>query len=268
MIDLEKTSGMPIKLKDDYTLEFGSGVVQVGNSFVRTFEEMKPVLYDKKAEAPRNDMYHVYRGISFESDKDVIAQNHLEYDITIHPPVLIGNEEYNKTVGHYHANISGTSIAHPEMYEVLNGKALFLLQKMDADMKNLVTVLAIEASAGEKVIYPPNYGHIIVNIGDEPLVTANWLSTDYKPMYEPIKDKEGMALYVVKGKDGKPTFVKNENYADQPMMRKMDITDKIRTDFGIDTTEPMYTLAMKNLKLLEFLNKPAKYAVQLSALSS
>jgi glucose-6-phosphate isomerase len=129
-------------------------------------------------------------------------------------------------------------------------------------------VLAIEAEVGDKVIYPPNYGHIFVNIGSEVLVTANWISDGYKPLYEPIKEKHGMALYVVKGNDGNPTFVKNENYKDQPLMRKMSHSDRIRTDFGLEPNEPMYTTAMRNPKILDFLNHPQKYAIQLSALSS
>jgi glucose-6-phosphate isomerase, archaeal len=267
MIDLKQISGLPLSLTDDFHLQIGEGAKQAGPSIVRKFSEMQPVLFDRNAKSDRDDMYYVYRGICMSEDENKIAGLHLTYDVTVLPPLMLG-EEYNKTVGHYHANIEGTKIAHPEMYEVLNGKGLFLLQKMDADMKNVVTILAIEGKTGDKIIYPPNYGHIIVNTSDEPLVTANWLSTDYKPLYEPVKDRQGMAIYVIKGTDGAVTFVKNENYADQPLMRPINTTETIRNEFGIDTKEPMYTMGMRNPELLDFLNHPLKYAVQLSALSS
>ncbi|OGE73638.1 MAG: hypothetical protein A3I07_02875 [Candidatus Doudnabacteria bacterium RIFCSPLOWO2_02_FULL_42_9] len=267
MIDLTKVSGLPMEVTDDFQLNLKPGVVESGQKFVRKLSEMEPVLFDRKAKPEQEELYHVYRGISLESDKTLTAVNHIQYDVTIIPPIMLG-DEYNKTLGHYHQNIEGSTVAHPEIYEVLNGKALFLLQKMDPEMKNVITILAFEAGAGDKVIYPPNYGHIIVNIGAEVLVTANWISTDYKPLYEPIKEKEGMAIYVIRGKDGQPTFVKNENYENQPLMRKLTMNDKVRTDFGFDAQEPMYTAAIRNPKLLEFLNNPIKYAVQFSSLSS
>jgi glucose-6-phosphate isomerase len=268
MLDLEQVSGIPMEVTDDFHLKLKPGAVQTGTSIVRKFSEMVPVLLDPNTKPSRDEMYYVNRGISVETDKDSIAADRLQYDVTVIPPGFLG-DEYTKTLGHYHDNIPGSTMSHPELYEVLNGKALFLLQKVDSGTTNAVnTILAIEAGKGDKIIYPPNYAHIIVNIGDEVLVTANWVSTEYKPLYEPIKECQGMALYVVKGKDGNPTFIKNNKYPDQPIMRKMAIGDKIRTDFGLNTKEPMYTSAMKNPKLLDFLNHPAKYAVELSALSS
>ena len=268
MINLEKTSGLPVEVDEQYHLKLNPPAVANNNRrFSRKFSEMTVALMDPDVKAPAEITYEVYGGVHLAEHESIIQDNHLTYDITILPAMMLGRE-YNKTVGHYHANIPGTMIAHPELYEVLAGKGLFLLQKMDAKFENLITVLAIEGEAGDKIIYPPNYGHIMVNIGDEPLIMANWLSTDYKALYEPIKDRHGMALYVVKGQDGQPTFVKNENYKDQPMMRKMIIGDKLRSDFGLKSGEPMYTTAMRNPKILEFLNEPAKYAVQLSALSS
>jgi glucose-6-phosphate isomerase len=267
MIDLAETSGLAIEVTDDFKLILGPDVVQTGASYGRKFSEMQTVLAEPDAKHERDETYFVYRGLGLKSDQDKIAKNHLSYDLTVIPSMLIG-KEYNKTEGHYHANIQGSGIAHPELYEVLAGKALFLLQKMDPEFKSLVTVLAIEGGVGDKIIYPPNYGHIIVNIGKETLVTANWLSTDEKSLYDPVKEKHGMSLYVVKGTDNEPTFIKNKNYKDDASLRKMDITAKIRTDFGLDTKEPMYMVGMKNPKILDFLNHPAKYAVELSALSS
>jgi glucose-6-phosphate isomerase len=233
MIDLEEVSGLAIKVDDTNHLVLKPGVVQTGLSSTRKFSEMFPVLLDQTAKPSADDIYYMNRGICLESDKELLENERLRYDITVMPHMMLG-DEYNKTVGHYHAPIPGSTIAHPEMYEVLNGKALFLLQKMDREMKNLVTVLAMEAVKGDKIIYPPNYGHIIVNIGGETLVVANWVSMDYKALYEPIKEKHGMALYVVPGKQDEPTFVKNDNYKDQPDMRKMNLVDKIRTEFGLD----------------------------------
>jgi len=123
----------------------------------------------------------LYRNIFLPHHQEKISKLDLRYDITVLPPGMIG-QEFNKSLGHYHPMVPGLAIAYPELYEVLHGKALFLLQKMDADFKNVITVLAIEAVAGQKIVYPPNYGHIIVNIGSEPLVTANWVVSSFESL--------------------------------------------------------------------------------------
>src|SRR6185295_1475637 len=125
-------------------------------------------------------------------DREIVEGHHLTYDITIVPPMKIG-QEFNKTLGHYHGDIPGKKIAHPERYEILHGKALFLLQKMDPEYKKVIAVTACEANTGDKVVYPPKYGHIMVNIGQDVLVTGNWLCVDYKPLYEPVAKKHGLA---------------------------------------------------------------------------
>lgn len=269
MISLEKTSGLPLELDEKtFKLRFNPPLKEVTSS-VRTLTEMAPVLMDKDAK-PKPELealYYMHRDVYLPEHEALIHKDNLRYDITVIPAATVG-KEFNKTLGHYHANIPGTNVAHPEMCEVLSGKALFVIQKMDTEFKNLITVLAVEADVGDKVIYPPNYGHIIVNKGSEVLVTANWVSRDYKALYEPIQEKHGMAYYVVKGKKGEPVFVKNENYHNHPQVRKIVIADKIRSAFGFDSSKPMYLEGMKNPKLIEFLNHPSKYAVELSTISS
>ncbi|HTL39221.1 MAG TPA: glucose-6-phosphate isomerase family protein [Methylomirabilota bacterium] len=265
MINLKKVSGLPVSVTPDYHLKFSEPLKDREPTFVRKFSEMKPVLMDKNTKPEREEVYYVYRNIALPEHADLIAKNQLEYDITILPPGKLG-QEFNKTLGHYHANIPGSHTAHPELYEVLHGEGLFLLQKMDPDFKQVITVLVTQAKAGDKIVYPPNYGHIIINIGREPLVTANWLSTSYKPLYEPVAKLAGMAYYVVADKDQPYKFVPNKDYSEIPEVRE--ISHKFMTNFPITGTKPMYTEGMFDPKRLEFLNKPDAYAVELSSITS
>ena len=236
-------------------------------TYVRMFSQVQPVLKDQSFKPVSEEMYLGYRRLALPEQKEIVDANHLEYDLTIVPPMILG-DEYNKTMGHYHANLPGTEFAHPEMYEVNQGHALFLIQKMDPEFKNVIDVIAMEAHAGDKVIYPPNYGHILINLGSDILVVANWLSTDYKPMYEEVGKFQGMAYYVVRGQDGKYSFVKNPNYTNHPAVRLIKNEHKIVADFGFKASEPMYLTAMQDPKKLEFLNKPQGYLDQLARLVS
>ncbi len=263
MIDLELVSGLPITLGEDNKIKFNQPLDEVKPS-VRMYSEMKDVFMDQDAEPPFQEMYYMYRDVCFQEHREALKTAGVTYDITVLPAGKIG-KEYNKTVGHYHAVKPGTQIAYPEAYEVLHGHALFLLQKMDPLFQDLVTVIAIEAKAGDKVVYPPNYGHIIVNIGRETLVTSNFVGDKFERMYKQVSDRKGMAYYVVE-KDNKFVFEKNNRYENHPEVRM--ITDQFMQSFTLMGNKPMYTIGANNPKALEFLNNPDKYAVELSSITS
>jgi glucose-6-phosphate isomerase, archaeal len=263
MINLEKASGLPVELMDDFHLKFNSPLKPVAPA-ARTLQEMRSVLMDPIASSDREELYYMHRDVHMPDHEQIIRNSGARYDITVIPPAMIG-EEFNKTVGHYHPMKDGTQFAYPEVYEVLHGKGLVLLQKMDNDFKKVITVIALEIKAGDKIVYPPNYGHILINTGTEPLVTSNWVAQDFKSLYTQVSDYQGMAYYVVADKNGY-TFVANPKYGSVPPVRMID--DKFMNRFEIMQHGPMYMLGVSNPKCLEFLTSPEKYSVELSSITS
>ena len=263
-LNLEKISGLPIEMTEDYRLKFCPPLMEITPA-LRKFMETKHVTMESLNKSDEEELYYMYRDIYLPEDKDFIRKNHIRYDITVIPPIKLGME-FNKTVGHYHPIIPGKEVAYPELYEVLHGEGLFLIQKMDRDYKNLLNILAIRASTGQKVIYPPNYGHVIVNIGTDVLITANWVSDQFhESLYEPVREKHGMAYYVVESQKRQFDLVPNPNYISHPPIRTISTFDP---DLGFLNNEPMYKTGMKYPDRLEFLNRPEKYAIQLSSVSS
>jgi hypothetical protein len=63
MINLEKTSGLPIEVDEQNNLKLNSPAIATGPSFVRKFEEMVPVLIDSDVKVPAKIMYNVTRGV-------------------------------------------------------------------------------------------------------------------------------------------------------------------------------------------------------------
>jgi glucose-6-phosphate isomerase len=266
MIDLEKVSGLPISIDKNYQLIFREPLREIIPN-IRTLDQMKPVLLDPDAK-PKPDtkeMYYMYRGIHNPEDEKILKDNNIRYDFTVTPPVMIG-QEFNKMLGHYHAENS-SGLMYPEVYEVIHGHALFLFQKMTNKFKELVDVIYIEVSTGEKVVIPPNHGHIMVNLGADVLVTANWSADNFESNYEPIKEKHGMAYYVVAYPDKRFAFVQNPNYASVPPVREL-IQSQFAEQFPIAKNEPMYKTAIKNPQTVEFLNIPEKYTLEFSKLVS
>ena len=229
-------------------LEFGGKRVKPG---IRRLYDMKDVIYDREwlSRADNFDLYYMYRELSLSRNDALIMKEHgLRYDITVIPPNMMGCE-YVKTAGHYHPNLPGTNITYPEIYEVLNGEAEYMIQKPDND--KIKDVILIKAKPGDKVIIPPGYGHLTINTSNKVLKMSNWVARDFGSIYSPIKEKGGGAYFILKDR-----IVKNPGYEEVPEIRI--IKPANLKEIGIDRTKEMYGL-VRNIRKLEFLTKPQKY---------
>ncbi len=214
---------------------------------VRTFADMRPVLADTLC-AGEGALYFMYRDLA-KSDADWrwLHAHKLRYDLTVIPPRdLCG--EWVKTKGHYHPdNSAGTG--YPEIYEVLEGRAHYLLQSRTLD-----DVVMIAAKAGDLVIMPPGYGHITINPSrDQTLVMANIVSTAFESEYAEYERLHGAAYFeMTSGK-----FVRNRHYPALPPVRHVRPRSG-RGDRRI-VRGPLYGL-IGNEEALSFLNRPEEYA--------
>jgi glucose-6-phosphate isomerase len=158
--------------------------------------------------------------------------------------------EYTKTLGHYHPMIPGAGLSYTEIYEVLEGVAHYLLQKEENG--KITDAVLVKAEKGDKIIMPPDYGHVTINPGRKELKMSNLVSSKFSSVYQPYKDKHGGAYYELeKG------FVKNGNYGKVPELRIVDA--KRIPELGLKKTEEIYSLVRKDLTKLGFLNKPQEY---------
>lgn len=166
---------------------------------IRYLNDMKEVIYDKEwlKTAPNLELYYMYRGIKNEKG--------LRYDITVIPSRMLG-KEFNKTKGHEHSNKYG------ELYIVLEGEAIYLIQKCKGGM--VEDVYAIKAKKGEIAIIPPYYGHITINPSKKNLKEANWTSENCRNKYELFEKMKGACYFYAK--EG---WIKNKNYKKVPELR-------------------------------------------------
>ncbi|WP_410508866.1 glucose-6-phosphate isomerase family protein [Methanosarcina hadiensis] len=235
------------------TLKFGDKVTAAD---VRKLHDMEDVVFDRewfeKTDEINKDMYYMFRDLAkSDSDLEIIKSRRLRYDITRIPPGMLGSE-YIKTVGHYHPKVPGTDVYYPEIYQVLEGSATYLMQKAEPGDEDVVLDAAvIKAEKGDLVIVPPGYGHVTINASENTLEMANWVCRDFSSVYEPIKRLSGAAYFLLK--DG---FVKNPLYADVPSIR---YTAPLSPDeFGLDSGENMYEL-IHEAERLRFLTAPQDY---------
>ena len=213
----------------------------------RTIEEMKPVVMDPESIKNGGAAYTVRRNLEILSGK-------IRYDKTFLSPKKLGNE-FMKTFGHYHKDNA------PELYEVLEGRAYFLLQKYGSNkVAEIKEAYIVEANAGEKAIMPPRYGHLSINIGEQDLILGNWIGlTDYD--YTTFAKLRGGCYYIL-DKNSKIEFEKNKNYKSVPELKKLKLKDI--PEFGIKNDARHPILDFKNPpdggpKKLDWLVNPQKY---------
>lgn len=133
-----------------------------------------------------SELYTMKRGIKFKGD--------LRYDITIIPPLII-NGQYNKTKGHIHTS------GHKEIYKVLDGTGLFILQKG-------LEFLTYKLKKGQKLEIPAKYYHATINpMRNKTLTLANWVHRNCVSDYKYIEKKKGMRFYYTTS-----GWVDNPNY--------------------------------------------------------
>jgi glucose-6-phosphate isomerase len=211
---------------------------------VRKLKEMKDVLYDKSISDGERVTYYMYRNICREEDKGLFEKHGVRYDITVMPPILLG-KEFNKTYGHYHP-IASNNLTFPEIYEVLHGNAHYLIQR--TENRNVIDVRLIKAKKGDKVIIPPNYGHITINPGKKVLIMANLVSSRFSSDYTLIKKMQGGVYF-----ETEEGFVKNMNYKKIPKL-----IVKNAKKLKLLSQKNIYALFIQKPEIFLFLNQPEK----------
>lgn len=164
---------------------------------IRYLYDMKDVIYDKEwlKTAPNLELYYMYRSLE--------EKNGLKYDITIIPAQMLG-KEFTKTKGHEHVG------PYPEIYIVLEGEAIYLMQKQDV----IEDVYAVKAKKGDVIIIPSYYAHITINASNQDLKMADWMAIEAKSNYDPIQKMQGACyFYTIDG------WIKNKNYKHIPELR-------------------------------------------------
>ena len=218
----------------------------LNNPDIRSGAEIRSVLADPSCicEGP---LYEMYRGVCRNSsDKEWLNSQQIRYDVTRIPPRTICRE-WIKTKGHYHP-LSPDGLAYPEIYEVLEGAAYYMLQKRD-----LSDIVLVRAEKGDLILIPPGYGHITINPAGETLTMANLVSSAFESQYQPYEEMKGGAYYIFS--DG--SMKKNPAYpADIPDIRIVDAT-------GTHLPEPFPDKSLYDLvgdvMRLRFLNHPREF---------
>lgn len=248
MLSLETISGLPLKL-DGVNLVFEGGLPVVEPD-IRHTKDFKDVLAPGSPLEGPEDAYLMYRDIGWNKDKEMFRRYNYRYDITVIRPGVVGRE-LMKTVGHYHPLVPGSDVTYPEVYEVINGRAHYICQKVEGT--KVLEFFVVEALPGQKVVIPPGYGHITINPENEPLVMSNVTADGFKSIYTPLEETGGAAFYELEDF----SWEKNGRYdiAVEPQWAQANEVP----DFGLTEAVPLYVAITQNPEKFDYLVNPEAY---------
>lgn len=249
MVYLKKQSGIPLTFAGD-AIAFGKDIIGEPEH-ARMLEDARPYLMEKTATSRRKKLYLMYRDVHRVQDEAIFRKNRIRYDITVIFPGTLGgkNGEYIRTIGH----------AHPaaEIYEVLDGEALFILQQIGGMQHDLYY---ITASKGEKMIIPSGYGHVTVNKGDTPLILADLFADSIRSDYSFFKKHHGPAYWVTPPAGETDDFTLTENPAHKNIGEfTLGIPADLST-IGLPRKKSLYALFTEDPKRFSFLTDQKKEA--------
>jgi len=116
--------------------------------------------------------------------------------------------------------------------------------------------VVVKAKKGDKVVIPPNYGHVTINPSETTLKMANWVANAFSSIYEPMKMKGGAAYFELTNGE----FVKNAKHGDVPdirFLRPSDVEKELGLNLNLNLSKEteMYEL-IKQPETLAFLTNP------------
>lgn len=182
---------------------------------MRQVADLEPVLPSGHGLPQSLVAYRMYRGVCREGDEPLFPEGGVRYDLTVLLPRW-DLPEAVKTFGHHHPVCPGAGLTYPEVYQVVAGRALFLLQS-EAE------VAVLSASAGEVVWVPPGFAHVTANPGPSRLVIANLVADGFESLYSEFAEKGGAAYRLVAkaGSGDQLEAEPNSRYHPLPPLRRL-----------------------------------------------
>jgi glucose-6-phosphate isomerase len=253
IVNLQQACGLPVAFDvDTCELILGEGLNRPSYR-VRKLHDLDAVWANPVADEDRV-IYRYTSGLWLDGDAPAWAAANVIYGIVIFCPGVFGGE-YVKSSGQYHPPVPPSNAATPEIYTVLSGTGLFMLQKARPPYDEIEDVVLVEVQAGETFLVPPDYGHLQINPTPEPLVFSYAVMDGMKGQYDAFRERQGAAYYVMG--EGQDRFVFNDHYGAQMPLRRVRAADLCQYP-GLND-HVTYQSIRDRLPELNFLTDPTAY---------
>jgi glucose-6-phosphate isomerase len=223
----------------------------IEEELVRMLSDMNELYRDLGPDFEEQALYHMQNGVCYPEHKELFDRYNLKYEYTVLLPKTIAGE-FLKAHGHIHYAKTCPEKSIMEIMEVIHGKGYFLLF---LPRESGCDVTLVETKPGDRFIVPKQYYHLTINIGDEPFIFSDIISTVSAGDYSLLKEKKGAPIYVFKDKAGGIRYEWNKNYPPVESLTLCDVNSlPYEQPFTIDG--PLYDSFISNPDKFKILAEP------------
>lgn len=246
MQDLTHVSGLDLRLNEErLALDFGPQLIHPAGE-IRRLDQVRASLEDPQATGP-DHLYTIYMDIARQQDLPALEAQGLLYGAVVYNAGTIGQERL-RSQGHIHSEKPDTGLRYSEIYEFWSGHGLIYLQKECAP--EVSEAYFIPVRAGDKVVIPYGWVHLVVTLGNEILSFGAWCARANQLEYGPLRALGGPAYFVQA--DG--SLRKNPRYTSVAEARYLR-PEELPT-LGIPSDRPVYTSWLEQPELFTFMANP------------
>lgn len=219
---------------------------------IRYLDSIRVSLRDPLCEGPEQ-VYAIAMDVARMQDREELQKRMLLFGVVTYAAGQLGDEPI-RSQGHIHRISQHSGWSPPELYEIWQGKAIIYMQERVEDDPG--RCFAVLASAGDKVLVPPGWGHATISADPEvPLTFGAWCDREYGFEYDEVRARKGLAWYPLM-QDGQVIWQHNKHY--EPGRLQV-ITPGSYAAFGI-TDAPVYRQFIEDPARFQFISKPDRVA--------
>jgi len=245
-MDLRESLGLSVE-SDEKALIYDNNEINVENLLIYKIRDINSGLSQEswKGKDEEEEVFRVYEGIRRVEDK--------EFWDTIRLDVLIiqsgGLGENCKHTQGYYRSLAENGYNYPEIFQVVDGYAEFLLQQPGDKHEQVKDALLLRVQKFEAIVVPPVYGLTIFNPSERRTILSRIRADEAKEIKEPFERTRGTCYLRKLG--GKWEY--NTNYEEIPQLRLEEPQNKWKT---VKRGIPIYTSYIYRPKHFQTLVEP------------
>lgn len=244
-------SALDVSATPDLGFRYGPGTVGPEPEF-RSLDAIRPSLLDPNCSGP-SPVYGIAMDVARADDLPQLQKRMLLYGIVAYAAGRLGQEPV-RSQGHIHAIAPHSGWSPPELFEIIEGRAIVFAQERAEDDPG--RCVAVTAGPGDKIVVPPRWAHCVINADpDRRMVFGAWCDRQYGFEYTGVRAHHGLAWFPVFDADGTIQWQPNPRY--QPSQIEVHAA-RTYPELGISSAAPLYEQFQTDPDSVMWVPEPAR----------
>jgi glucose-6-phosphate isomerase len=232
---------------------YGAGVFGPPPEF-RSLDAIRPSLRDPQCAGP-DPVYAVAMDVGRKEHKAELHRRMLLFGVVTYASGRLG-DELVRSQGHVHAVAPHCGWSTPELFEIWEGRAIVYAQERVADDPG--RCIAIEASAGDRIVVPPGWAHCVINADvNFHMVFGACCDRQYGFVYDDIRARGGLAWFPLAGPDNTISWEPNPRYAKSKLICR---AARSYRELGLVSSAPIYEQFARDPERVQWISDPSRYS--------